>query len=58
VLLGPPDARYFLGGEEVEFPPCAEVPLALVRQALQEFLVTCGGRPTCIGAWKEQYPDE
>ncbi|WP_432836897.1 Imm1 family immunity protein [Dactylosporangium sp. CA-092794] len=57
-LEGPADIRYFLDGEPVEFPPCSEVPLVVVREALREFLTTRGNRPKSIGAWKDQYPDE
>jgi hypothetical protein len=45
--------RYMQGTSDSEFPPNAEVPAALVRQAAHEFADT-GLRPTCVEwqAWE------
>lgn len=39
---------YFYMDMWTEFPSNSEVPLAVVRQAVREFLETNGGRPTCV----------
>ncbi|MET8824951.1 Imm1 family immunity protein [Streptomyces sp. NPDC004610] len=43
---------YFIVGEGNEFPDRSEVPIALVRQAVKEFLASGGQRPTCV-QWQE-----
>ncbi|MFE5243207.1 MULTISPECIES: Imm1 family immunity protein [unclassified Streptomyces] len=55
------DSTNTFGGEVVyhvadnprEFPATAEIPLALVREAVKEFLLSGGRRPTCI-EWQEE----
>jgi hypothetical protein len=39
---------YFYMDTWTEFPANAEVPLTIVRQAVQQFLATDGARPTCV----------
>ncbi|WP_426510334.1 Imm1 family immunity protein [Dactylosporangium sp. McL0621] len=48
---------YCIAGHVREFPEDCEVPLDVVREAVKEFLLTGGKRPTGI-EWKAQYPDE
>ncbi|MFF7369812.1 Imm1 family immunity protein [Streptomyces tricolor] len=43
---------YSIMGAATEFPNCSEIPIALVRQAVKEFLSSGGQRPTCI-QWQE-----
>ncbi|MFG2755335.1 Imm1 family immunity protein [Streptomyces wuyuanensis] len=43
---------YFVAANPTEFPGTAEIPLALVRQAVKEFLSSGGQRPTCV-QWQE-----
>ncbi|MFI2457397.1 Imm1 family immunity protein [Streptomyces sp. NPDC019539] len=43
---------YFVSENPTEFPATAEIPLAVVRQAAQEFLSSGGQRPTCV-QWQE-----
>jgi hypothetical protein len=40
--------QYFYMDTYTEFPPNADLPLAMVRQAVREFLVTLGARPSCV----------
>ncbi|MET8983748.1 Imm1 family immunity protein [Streptomyces sp. NPDC004539] len=46
-----PATAYFLAGHPMEYPENCEVPIALVREALKEFLLTGGNVPTCVD-WK------
>ena len=46
------DVRYCIMGSETEFPPDANIPLGLLRQAVKEFLTSDGQRPTCV-VWQE-----
>jgi hypothetical protein len=39
---------YCITGEGTEFPDRSEVPIDLIRQAVKEFLVSGGKRPTCV----------
>ncbi len=48
------EVAYFYMGNWRGFPPNSELPLALVRQAIKEFMDTNGERPECI-RWQ---PDE
>ncbi|WP_051183491.1 Imm1 family immunity protein [Streptomyces sp. HGB0020] len=56
VSLGPANGRdevaYGLMEHRREFPENSEIPIALVRQAVKEFLCSGGQRPTCI-QWQE-----
>ncbi|MFD5563541.1 Imm1 family immunity protein [Kitasatospora griseola] len=45
------EAAYFLAGHPMEYPESCEVPIALVREALKEFLLTGGKVPKCV-EWK------
>ncbi|MCP2258864.1 Immunity protein Imm1 [Streptoalloteichus tenebrarius] len=50
--LGEPvsgEVTYYYCGHNRELPANAQVRLALVRQALIEFLTNGGGRPSCLG---------
>ncbi|MEU1277643.1 Imm1 family immunity protein [Streptomyces sp. NPDC005805] len=44
---------YHIAGHSREFPADAEIPLPLVREAVKEFLLSGGQRPTCI-EWQEE----
>ncbi|MFB6772794.1 Imm1 family immunity protein [Streptomyces sp. NPDC056337] len=46
------NAAYYMVGNEREFPGRSEISIALVRQAVMEFLTSAGQRPTCI-EWQE-----
>ncbi|MER5501861.1 MULTISPECIES: Imm1 family immunity protein [unclassified Streptomyces] len=46
------EVAYFVVENPTEFPATAEIPLALVRQAVKEFLSSGGRRPTCV-QWQE-----
>lgn len=52
VSAGGPDSRtgvaYFVAGHWTEFPDHSEVPVALVREAVREFLCSGGQVPSCI----------
>ncbi|MFI1729910.1 Imm1 family immunity protein [Streptomyces acidicola] len=56
VSLGHSEGRgcvsYFIVGNGTEFPDRSEIPIVLVRQAVKEFLISGGQRPTCI-QWQE-----
>jgi len=52
-LVGGEPLGYFYMDTYTEFPANAEVPLAVVRQALHDFLTTEGERPTGI-AWQPE----
>ena len=49
---GHTDIRYYITGNEREFPDYANIPLDLLRQAVKEFLTSGGQRPTCV-VWQE-----
>ncbi|WP_416518551.1 Imm1 family immunity protein [Streptomyces achromogenes] len=49
---GRSEACYSIMGSATEFPICSEIPISLVRQAVKEFLLSGGRRPTCI-EWQE-----
>ncbi|MET8542673.1 Imm1 family immunity protein [Kitasatospora sp. NPDC004799] len=61
VSAGPPESRnspvYFIAGHRTEFRDQVEIPIDLVREAVKEFLLSGGQRPTCI-SWKNQYPED
>ncbi|MFE6770388.1 Imm1 family immunity protein [Streptomyces fimicarius] len=46
------DVEYCFTGNPREFPAGSEIPIALVRDAVVEFLLTGGKRPECI-KWRE-----
>ncbi|WP_326768051.1 Imm1 family immunity protein [Streptomyces sp. NBC_01591] len=46
------EVSYFVVENPTEFPATAEIPLALVRQAVKEFLSSGGRRPACV-QWQE-----
>ncbi len=46
------EISYSIMGNATEFPSRSEIPIALVRQAVKEFLSSGGQRPTCI-QWQE-----
>ncbi|GIG89128.1 Imm1 family immunity protein [Plantactinospora endophytica] len=48
---------YYYMESERDFPHDSEIPLDLVRQAAQEFLVTGGQRPTCV-SWQRMPPSD
>jgi hypothetical protein len=50
------EVSYYVSGGEREFPERSAIPIALVRQAVKEFLSSGGVRPTCI-QWQEQGSD-
>jgi len=51
--LGTTDGGYYcLMGTETPFPPNANLPLDLVRQAVKEFLASGGQRPTSV-RWQD-----
>jgi hypothetical protein len=60
VSVGSPGSRkgvaYTMVGHRTEFPDHSEVPIDLVRRAVQEFLANGGERPTCI-QWQEENYD-
>ncbi|WP_327700120.1 Imm1 family immunity protein [Streptomyces sp. NBC_00459] len=43
---------YYIQGQMTEFPAYSEIPIAVVCQALKEFLSSGGQRPTCV-EWQE-----
>ncbi|MEU1601025.1 Imm1 family immunity protein [Streptomyces sp. NPDC005708] len=53
--MGAPGSRsgveYYVAGHWTEFPDHSEVPVALVREAVKEFLRSPRNIPTCI-KWK------
>lgn len=53
--VGAPDSDmevdYYLAGHRMEYPENIEIPVALVREAVKEFLRTDGSIPTCV-EWK------
>jgi hypothetical protein len=58
VSISPSVARseevvYHIAGNPTEFPAAAEIPLPLVREAVKEFLLSGGQRPTCV-EWQEE----
>jgi hypothetical protein len=56
VTRGPSDGRaepiYWMIEHRREFPDFSEVPIHLVRQAVKEFLLSGGLRPSCV-EWQE-----
>jgi hypothetical protein len=52
VTLGPETGRgevvYHVAKNPTEFPNRAEVPIELIRQAVKEFVMSGGQRPTCV----------
>lgn len=46
------DPVYFQQGHLTEFSEHSEIPIALVRQAAKEFLISSGSRPTCV-QWQD-----
>ncbi|MER6557895.1 Imm1 family immunity protein [Streptomyces sp. NPDC001027] len=56
VSLAPSKGRgevsYSIMGNATEFPDGSEIPIALVRQAVKEFLFSGGQRPACV-QWQE-----
>ncbi|WP_422772460.1 Imm1 family immunity protein [Plantactinospora sp. WMMC1484] len=48
---------YYYMESERDFPHDSEIPLALVRQAAREFLVSGGQRPTCV-SWQRVPPPD
>ncbi|MFI1539828.1 Imm1 family immunity protein [Streptomyces anandii] len=46
------ETSYSIMGSVTEFPSRSEIPIALVRRAVKEFLSFGGQRPTCI-QWQE-----
>ncbi|GAA2697468.1 Imm1 family immunity protein [Actinoplanes palleronii] len=46
---------YFIMGHRREFPEKSSVPLDLIRQAVKEFLLSGGKRPTCVEWQKLEY---
>ncbi|MFE7530318.1 Imm1 family immunity protein [Kitasatospora sp. NPDC057542] len=61
VSEGSPDSRsapvYYLAGHRTEFRDQVEIPIDIAREAVKEFLLTKGRRPTFI-TWKNQYPED
>ncbi|MFI2297516.1 Imm1 family immunity protein [Actinacidiphila glaucinigra] len=60
--VGSPGSRsgvaYHVAGHWTEFPDQSEVPVALVREAVKEFLRSGGNVPTCL-TWKPfEIPNE
>ncbi|MET8565746.1 Imm1 family immunity protein [Streptomyces flaveolus] len=51
-LNGRGEISYSIMGSATEFPSHSEVPIALVRQAVKEFLSSGGRRPKCV-QWQE-----
>ena len=45
------EMNYYLAGHRMEYPENIEIPVALVREAVKEFLRTGGSIPTCV-EWK------
>ncbi|MBB5960061.1 hypothetical protein FHS29_006683 [Saccharothrix tamanrassetensis] len=45
---------YFYMDSDTEFPSNAEVPLDVVRQAIKDYLVADGARPTCV-SWQPDH---
>lgn len=50
------EVSYCITGSTREFPQDSEIPLDLVRQAAQEFLLSGGNRPECID-WQLWQPE-
>ncbi|GAA3752190.1 hypothetical protein GCM10022225_40720 [Plantactinospora mayteni] len=48
---------YYHAGSERDFPHDSEIPLDLIRQTAQEFLVAGGKRPTCVCGQRMPPPD-
>lgn len=52
VTLGPATGRgeviYHIAGNPTEFPDRSEVSVELIRQAVKEFVMSGGQRPTCV----------
>lgn len=48
---GNTEMNYYLAGHRMEYPENIEIPVALVREAVKEFLRTGGSIPTCV-EWK------
>ncbi|MEU6682828.1 Imm1 family immunity protein [Streptomyces sp. NPDC046832] len=46
------EVTYSIMGNATEFPEGSEIPIALVRQAVHEFMSSGGQRPTCV-QWQE-----
>ncbi|WP_187283445.1 Imm1 family immunity protein [Streptomyces sp. t39] len=57
--LGSPEARneeiveYYIDDNAREFPASAEIPIPIAREAVKEFLLSGGQRPTCV-AWQKE----
>ncbi|MEU1003802.1 Imm1 family immunity protein [Streptomyces tibetensis] len=51
-LKGSGEVSYSIMGNATEFPESSELPIALVRQAVNEFLCSGGQRPKCV-QWQE-----
>ena len=53
--VGAPDSDmevdYYLAGHRMEYPGNTEIPVALAREAVKEFLRTGGSIPSCV-EWK------
>ncbi|MFG2919710.1 Imm1 family immunity protein [Kitasatospora sp. NPDC048298] len=60
ISAGSPETRaapvYYLAGHWTELSDQVEIPIDIVRNALKEFLISGGKRPTCV-PWKERFPD-
>jgi hypothetical protein len=52
VTLGSSEGRgggsYLIMGQMTEFPAGSEVPIEILRQAVNEFLISGGKRPSCV----------
>ncbi|MER6452745.1 Imm1 family immunity protein [Streptomyces sp900105245] len=46
------ETSYAIMGSATEFPSASEIPIALVRKAVKEFMSSGGKRPTCV-EWQE-----
>lgn len=47
-LEGRGEVSYLIMAQSTEFPDRSEIPIDLVRQAVNEFLVSGGKRPSCV----------
>lgn len=54
-FVGRGDFIYLLAGHAREFLDRSEIPLALLRKAVKEFMTSGGQLPTCI-EWRSEYP--
>jgi hypothetical protein len=50
---GNEEVEYYIDDNVREFPASAEIPIPLAREAVKEFLLSGGQRPTCV-TWQKE----